>query len=1451
MEQFTNLFQLAKTLKFKLEPQGKTADTFKDWLDEMAGEGKECNEKNLFAKDENIRDAYLAIKPIMDKLHEQFIEKSLTSDEAKHIDFSEFLAEFRDKKKRDSKKIQKIEEKLRKEIGATYNVGGSFFSAEIAKAVEKLKEEKNNGKKSEKKSKDGETDNKRKKTPYDCLTEKMIFSYLCAYAKTLEKENGITERNLNKHLEQFKKFWGYLDGYNQSRKNYYVFDKEASTAVATRIVHENLPTFCSNALRFEKHREDYLGIYQFLKDNNRETKIKNAKGEEVEAEAIKETYFLIEHFNECLAQSQIEEYNRIIGNYNYLINLYNQLRRGDYKEIDEFETLKKQIGCGKKKTMFAALIKDRQSDLKEEERKKENEDGAILTVETLLKRAKDAGDKMFKKSNKDEIKTIPDFIQFLKERDNWDGIYMSKTAINIISNRFFANWHSIVDLFIEIYNGKDKVLKEKINACTTYDKNREESLKLRDAVELSGLFAVLDTVQSEHFFKDSLFKDDDANEYRGILDKSLTPSKNLINLLCYDIEHNIKAFLNKSKDIVNSCLVELEKHKEENIQAGKEDENIKKIKEWFDAAADAMSIVRFFAMRRSKMKGNLPNVTMEQALSNLLYSEDIQWFKWRDLIRNYLTKKPQDDVKENKLKLNFGNPTLMKGWDLNKEPDNTTVILRKNDLYYLAIMHPDCRNILDKERVSSNGDCYEKMDYKQISLSSGVGGFVRKCFSSAQEYGWHCPENCLNEDGKIIIKDDEAQPHLKAIIDCYKDFFDKYKKDGFEYKDFNFKFLESNEYEKLSDFFRDVEQQGYKISFRKVSVNYIDNLVQKGKLYLFKIYSKDFSTGKNGGNGSTGNKNLHTKYWKMLFDENNLRDVVYKLNGESEIFMRKPIAKEARIKHKKGSKLVNKREINGQTIPDHIYKEIYSYVNNNTEISKEAKKYIDEKKAIVKVAKHEIVKDNRFYGETNSYFFHCPITINFKSKKYKEPQYAYPEVNAKITDALQQSDNLQFIGIDRGEKHLVYSCTIDKNGKIVKDINSKWKCHDHDTISVITKDKDGNIVERKTNYVQKLEAVANERIIAKKNWQAQSKIKDLRNGYISHVVHRLVEEAIKDDKRIAPHAYIVLEDLSTEMKRGRQKFEKQVYQNLEVALAKKLNFVVDKEAKQGELGSVSKALQLTPPIDNYQDIEKKKQFGIMLYTRANYTSITDPATGWRKTIYIKDGKEEDIKEQILKKFSDFGFDDNDYYFVYTEDNVGHPWCMFSGKNGEPLHRFRNIKRKIKDKCFWEAEPINVVDILDKLFAGFDKTKSFKKQIEDGSAELKKIDGRNETAWQSLRYVIDLIQQIRNSGKEKKDDNFLLSPVRDKDGKHFDTRNHENNGELSAIKDADANGAYNIARKGLIMNAHYRYWADHGKPEIKKGETALSQNVSDKEWDMWLLDKEKWHEHLGEFALRIK
>ena len=1343
LNDFTGLYSLSKTLRFELKPVGKTEETFKQWLEEMqSNEIVVDNDGNLFLKDKKIKDAYLAIKPIMDKLHEQFIEMSLLSEKAKHIDFSEYFTKFRDKNVSSD-----LEKNLRSKIGDTYQVAGECISEEITNVCEK-----------EFKTKKGKE--------YQCLTDAKMLDYLSTNVKDLAEQNGIDEQTLANHIKQFKGFWGYLDGYNQNRENYYVVDKEASTAVATRIVHENLPTFCSNILRFEKREDEYVGIYQYLKGINRERKIKNSKGEEVDVEAISENVFQIEHFNECLAQSQIEEYNRIIGNYNMLINLYNQARRDekDFKKIEEFEKLYKQIGCGEKETMFETL--QNESDVK-----------------NLLEKASKAGEAMFRTSNNSlEIKTMPDFITFLKKCDDWDGIYMSKTAISKISNLYFANWHSI----------KDKLKEAKKDACITYDKNREEPIKLRDAVELSGLFDVLDSERPEYTFKESLFKDDETNEYRDVLDKDRSSSQNLIRLLCFDIERNIRSFLNASDSIVA-----LEKYKDENNQIGEENQTIKQIKDWFDAAIDAMRIVRYFAVRKSKMKGNMPNVTMEQALNNLLYSDEARWFKWYDLIRNYLTKKPQDDAKENKLKLNFGTSSLLGGWSDGQEKTKAATLLKFENELYLCILKT--KNIFDTSK--NNNPIY--------TTQSNASRLILRNLKFQTLAG----KGFLGENG-ISYGDMGNDNPVKAIQCLQKIIKERYVK--------KYPLLEKfvvNKYTDKSKFDAEINEtlkECYVCEFMPIDWSLVIEKQNNAELFLFKIHCKDYLS------NAIGKKDLQTMYWEDVLSDGSK----HQLCAGAEIFMRKPVAKESPIKHSVGSKLVNKRDKDGNTIPEQIYKEIYLYANGKTkDISAEAQRYIFEQKAVIKDVKHEIIKDKRFYGEAK-YMFHCPIKLQFEAK---DPKYVLPEVNRIITDALQHSNNLHFIGIDRGEKHLVYSCTIDKDGKIIK-------CNHHDNING-------------TDYVQKLEAVADARVIAKKNWQEQNKIKDLKSGYISHVVHRLVEETIKDNDKIAPHAYIVLEDLNTEMKRGRQKIEKQVYQNLETALAKKLNFVVDKNAKQGELGSVSKALQLTPPINNYQDIENKKQFGVMLYTRANYTSVTDPATGWRKTIYIKNGKEEDIKSQILDKFDDFGFDGKDYYFEYTESNTGHTWRMYSGKNGKSLPRFQNRKQMMQDKNIWVPESIDVVEILNQLFSDFDKGKSFKEQIGQG-VDLKKIEGRSEPAWQSLRYALDLIQQIRNSGLEKKDDNFLFSPVRNETGEHFDTRKHANNGGLSKIEDADANGAYNIARKGLIMDAHIKHWIERGRPTMKGEKTPdLDLFISDKEWDLWLLDREQWEKELHIFASR--
>ncbi|MBQ8298282.1 MAG: hypothetical protein IJX99_00150 [Clostridia bacterium] len=1384
LQEFTNLYPLLKTLRFELIPEESTRKRFQEWLEELDNKNKSAvettstniiNGENLILKDKRIAAAYIALKPVLDKLHEEFIEVSLSSDEALGIDFSSYWEAYQDKKVTSDR-----ENALRAAIGKTFQAGIDYFYKNFVESEVKIKE-------------------KNKNRP---LFSENILSYIDKKAVQYTS-NDLTEEELKMHLNCFKGFYTYLSGYNTNRRNYYETKNEKSTAIATRIIHENLPKFCNNIIRFYNRKEEYLKIVDWLKNKEKVTQIKNAeKGLFETVEPICEKYFVIGYFNHCLTQKQIEEYNRIIGNYNSIINLYNQVKKqedSNFKKLDEFVTLYKQIGCGRNEYYFPALIAEKTSELTE----KQKQSGAILSIEQLLQAAKKAGDKYFNTKGEKEISVI-DFIDFLSSCTDWRGIYWSKSAITSISNRYFANWHDIIDKL------KDK------EACATYDKKREVPVQLRDAVELSELFEVLDSESPEYIFKDSYVEGTIINNHRYQIDIKISTSRNLINLLCEEIKNHISDFLADSYNIVT-----LQAYRQKDINDNGEDLIIKQIKNWFDCATDAMRIVRYFAVRANKMKGHTANAEVEKFLDALLRNPSTDWFGWYDLIRNYLTKKPQDDVKDKKLKLNFDNGLFLNGFVESKTDKNDHgtqyggYIFRKKHVacneyeYYIGVSTKTklfrC-HLRDNIENTDKSD-FERLEYYQMKSTTpypneygekklAIQNIVKELIISISD-----TKQKIEEANKITnkIPDKDLTPNdLYRKISTSQNFQHLLKNERL-LNEVNsciqlilnncarftkmeaINSLQKNSYsdwEGLTQLINDLKDITNSRNFDFFPISQKEFEVHNGKdLFLFKISNKDLSYCENYSKGYRKKKekqkeNLHTLFFRALMHEDGFGDTVD--IGKGEIFFREKAFDYDNYIWEKGH---HAEQLKGK----------FSY---------------------------PIISKKRFAQD--KYLFHLSIFLNYKATTKEK------EVEEKLKEAIQKIENMNFVGIDRGEKHLVYSCIIDKDCNILK-------CQHHDNIN-------------RTDYVQKLDAIASSNIIAKKNWQQQDGIRNLKEGYISHIVHHLTNCVIKDETgKINPHAYIVLEDLSVEMKQSRRKVEKQIYQKLETALAKKLNFIVDKEAKNGDIGSVSQALQLTPPLKTYEDIKNEKQFGIMLYTRANYTSITDPATGWRQTIYLKNGTDREIKNQILSKFDDFGYDGTDYYFEYTEEHAGKTWRLYSGKDGKSLPRFRNNKQKEADYAIWVPEQIDVVNILDQIFVDFNKTKSFKKQIENGIA-LHKIESKKETAWQSLRYAIGVIQQIRNTGINSHDDNMLYSPVRNEDGIHFDTRNAINNGPLSLIVDADANGAYNIARKGLIMDAHIKYCLQEKIPS-----NSVDLFISDKEWDLWLLDRDEWKKQLPSFA----
>src|SRR5574344_2592989 len=116
----------------------------------------------------------------------------------------------------------------------------------------------------------------------------------------------------------------------------------------------------------------------------------------------------------------------------------------------------------------------------------------------------------------------------------------------------------------------------------------------------------------------------------------------------------------------------------------------------------------------------------------------------------------------------------------------------------------------------------------------------------------------------------------------------------------------------------------------------------------------------------------------MLFDENNLANTVYRLNGEAEVFYRKKSLDYSKPTHPANVPIANKNTLNEKR------QSVFSY---------------------------GITKDRRY--TIDKFQFHVPITINFNS-------VGRDDINNLVIDNIRKNDEINIIGIDRGERNLLY-----------------------------------------------------------------------------------------------------------------------------------------------------------------------------------------------------------------------------------------------------------------------------------------------------------------------------------------------------------------------------------------------------------------------------------------------
>lgn len=1066
-----------------------------------------------------------------------------------------------------------------------------------------------------------------------------------------------------------KEFWGfttYFTGFFENRKNMYT-SEEKSTGIAYRLINENLPKFIDNMESFKKIMEkpEMSANMEELRANLEEY---------LNVESISEM-FELNYYNMLLTQKQIDAYNAVIGGktdeeqdiktkgINEYVNLYNQQH--------------KDAKLPKLKTLFKQILSDRNaiSWLPEEFDKDQNVLNAIKDCYVRLT------------ANVLGNNVLNSLLSTLSEYNTESIFIRNDIQLTNISQKMAGSWNYIQDAIKQDIKNVAPARKRK-ESEEDYEERISKNFKKADSYSIKYIDDCLNRAYKNNTYT--------VEGYFATLGATNTPSLQRENLFA----QIANAYTNISS------LLSSDYSAEKNLAQDKE--NVAKIKTLLDCIKSLQHFVKPLlgkgdeSDKDERFYGELSMLWKELDTVTPLYN----------MVRNYMTRKPYS---QKKIKLNFENPQLLGGWDANKEKDYASILLRRDGKYYLGIMDKESKKLLGKS-MPSDGACYQKMVYK---LLPGANKMLPKVFFAKSRLADFNPSKEIIENYNNGTHKKGKNFNLKdchALIDYFKESIKKHE----DWSKFGFKFSESTTYEDLSGFYHEVEQQGYKLSFTNVSASYIDKMVDEGKMYLFQIYNKDFSE------YSKGTPNMHTLYWKALFDERNLADVVYKVNGQAELFYREKSIDCTHPTHPANHPILNKNKDN-------------------------------EKKE--SIFEYDLIKDRRY--TVDKFMFHVPITMNFKST-------GADNINQLVREHLKDADAPHIIGIDRGERHLLYLVVIDMHGNIKEQF----------TLNDIVNEYNGNTY--RTNYHDLLDAREDARLKARQSWQTIENIKELKEGYLSQVIHKITQLMVKY------HAIVVLEDLNMGFMRGRQKVEKQVYQKFEKMLIDKLNYYVDKKANAEQAGGLLNAYQLTSKFDSFQKLGK--QSGFLLYIPAWNTSKIDPVTGF---VNLLDTRYQNVEKAkaFFCKFEAIRYNSNKNWFEFTIDynNFGQKaegtrtkWTLCT--QGKRIRTFRNPEKNSE----WDNQEIDLTSALKNLFAHYhiDINGNIKEAISAQS---------DKTFFTELLHLLKLTLQMRNSITGTETD-YLISPVADDNGYFYDSRTCND----TLPKNADANGAYNIARKGLML-----------------------------------------------------
>lgn len=1147
-------------------------------------------------------------------------------------------------------------------------------------------------------------------------------------------------------VKSFYYFSTYFQGFFENRRNVYT-DKAHSTGIAYRIIHDNLPRFCENREAIRYIKTHHPTLFTIL-----EKTVETLYQEEIiTIDSIEELFSLGAL---PLSQTEIKAFNRALGGdlkqgkkiqgLNEKVNLYRQQvareDRNQSRQIPYFTRLYRQILSDYDPLIFETIEND-------EELIAELNDSALQLIDHIPTQLEG------------ETTTLTTALSSLKEaleNADIDTLWLrNNRAITDLSHTLFGDF-GLIHTALEHYYKETYEGYRKENPTQTMERQKEAWLK-------SPHFALGFLEKALLFYRQSLDGDDPL--------KGKITEHCLLNFFVAGLkrEHSLLTTLTEKREALKQLIARVTTKwaagELYNLRQSAKD--IALIKEYLDAVMAIFHHLRNLMVETVDEAGISYERDSFYTFFDTIYHHLDKIIPLYNRVRNYVTKKPYS---KEKFKLNFENSQLADGWDANKEKDYTTILLRKTHYrvdqageaienkpyycYYLAIMRNEtkAKRVFEEFPTPEAGeDHFEKMYYKLLPnphmqmpriFFSKKG---RERFQPSAEIDRIYKEKTF-QLGKNFNQDD-----LHKLIDFYKIKLKEHP----DWNEFNHTFSATKTFNNIGEFFTEVGNQGYLVRFDPIPTEYIEALIEKGEIHLFQLHNKDFSP------HSHGMPNMHTLYWNALFSEENLKNTIYKLDGGAELFYR-PASIERKITHAKGEELTPK-----------------------TDTAHHRARTLD----------FDLIKDRRFTED--KFQFHVPITLNYQASG---SGYINDAVNHLIQE---KGETFDIMGIDRGERNLLYLSIINPHGKIIhqQDLN----------------------VMNGINYQERLEEAEKERQHARQNWQSIEGIRNLKAGYLSFAVHEIARLLVKHN------ALLVMEDLNFGFKRGRMKFERQIYQNFEKAIIDKLNYLLFKDAdEKNGLPGVRHALQLTNKFESFQRLGK--QSGIIFYVPANYTSRIDPTTGF-VDLFGQKLRYQSIAQakQFLSLFKMICYNPNRDHFEFT-----FRYADFGGRGkeltrewqliGDNQERFvYNRLKEIGEKAhFHERNERHLV--ANELKNLFDKTGISYQQGDNLIDKILTID--HAPFFRQLLFNIQVLTALRYYDNQGND--YILSPISNHKGTHFDSRKEEKAVNHPLPHDSDGNGAYHIAHKGkMLVDKIIAHNLEGSRPDLK---------ISNFEWFTYMQEK---------------